>query len=78
MMARTELYFHKVGDDLNFTNDQVSRKFQRTTPLFSDLRNQPLGSIPSIIFWSKDQLKTLYDLETNPHTLIQVDKCVDL
>ena len=40
---------------------------------FSDLKNQPLGSIPSIFFWNNEQLEILNDLKTNQHILILVD-----
>lgn len=57
-----------VGDTINITVTSSDLKI----PLFSGLKNQPLGSIPSIIFWNQDQLMTLQDLESNPHTILMV------
>jgi len=40
---------------------------------FLDIMNEPLGSIPSIVFWNQEQLKTINDLETQSHIAIRGD-----
>ena len=42
------------------------------TPKFKELKTKPLGSMLSIWFWNQDQLDTLYNLNSSPHTVIMV------
>lgn len=57
-----------VGDTMNVNNTKPF-VLQQT---FSALRNQPLGSIPSITFWNQDQLRTLHHMDSNPHNILLV------
>ena len=40
---------------------------------FSDLLEKPLGSVPSIIFWSDQQVKLINNITNMKHTLLMGD-----
>ena len=40
---------------------------------FQDLKYQPLGSVPSILFWSDQQMDLITNIRTMKHTLLMGD-----
>ena len=40
---------------------------------FSDLPGEPLGSVPSIIFWSDQQVELITNITNMNHTLLMGD-----
>ena len=40
---------------------------------FSDLKDKPLGSVPSILFWSDQQMKLITNIRSMKHTLLMGD-----
>ena len=40
---------------------------------FSDLPGEPLGSVPSIIFWSDQQVELINNITNMKHTLLMGD-----
>ena len=40
---------------------------------FSDLPGEPLGSVPSIIFWSDQQVELITNITNMKHTLLMGD-----
>ena len=40
---------------------------------FSDLKDKPLGSVPSILFWSDQQMEIINNIKDKKHTLLMGD-----
>ena len=40
---------------------------------FSDILEKPLGSVPSIIFWSDQQMELITNISNKKHTLLMGD-----
>ena len=50
---------------------KVYKGFQETG--FSDLIDKPLGSVPSILFWSDQQMELIINIKSQKHTLLMGD-----
>ena len=46
-------------------------KLQETE--FTDLKDKPLGSVPSILFWSDQQMELITNIRSMKHTLLLGD-----
>ena len=44
-----------------------------TAPQFSDIKEKPLGSVPSIVFWNDEQKQISTQVEKMQHTLLMGD-----
>ena len=44
-----------------------------TVPQFSDIKENPLGSVPSIVFWNDEQKQISTQVEKMRHTLLMGD-----
>ena len=44
-----------------------------TVPQFSDIKENPLGSVPSIVFWNDEQKQISTQVEKMQHTLLKGD-----
>ena len=44
-----------------------------TVPQFSDIKEKPLGSVPSILFWNDEQKQISTQVEKMRHTLLKGD-----
>ena len=40
---------------------------------FTDLKDKPLGSVPSILFWSDQQMELITNIRSMKHTLLMGD-----
>ena len=40
---------------------------------FNDLKDRPLGSVPSILFWSDQQMELITNIRSMKHTLLMGD-----
>ena len=40
---------------------------------FTDLKDKPLGSVPSILFWSDQQMELISNIRSMKHTLLMGD-----
>ena len=40
---------------------------------FSELKDQPLGSVPNILFWSDQQIELVNNIKSMKHTLLMGD-----
>ena len=40
---------------------------------FHDLKDKPLGSVPSILFWSDQQMELITNIRSMKHTLLMGD-----
>ena len=44
-----------------------------TVPQFSDIKDKPLGSVPTILFWNNQQKQISTQVEKMQHTLLKGD-----
>ena len=48
--------------------DEGTKKIQ-----FTDLKDKPLGSVPSILFWNNQQIEFITNIKNMKHTLLMGD-----
>ena len=71
-MAKKRTLEDKLGKGLQLTKkpklDEVIQEAH-----FSDLKDKPLGSVPSILFWSDQQMELITNIRSMKHTLLMGD-----
>ena len=62
----------ELGEGLQLTKKRnLDEGIQETQ--FSDLKDKPLGSVPSILFWSEQQMELIASIRSMKHTLLMGD-----
>ena len=51
--------------------DELGKGLQLTE--FTDLKDKPIGAVPSILFWSHQQMELITNIRSMKHTLLTGD-----
>ena len=63
----------ELENGLLLTNKRKFDEGVHDTIQFEDLKDRPLGSVPSILFWSDQQMDLITNIRKMKHTLLMGD-----
>ena len=71
-MAKMRVLEDELGKRLQLTKKRkLDEGIQEAE--FTDLKDKPLGSVPSILFWSDQQVELITNIRSSKHTLLMGD-----